>query len=167
MCTMRQQSLTVSLSFEISTSIPATQFFQRIHAVNFILHKAKAPFFFFAGNLKCHKKIWATRDFRTMQTVRGLVDRQRVLGPIESKLPIFDSVRNPTDNASKVGGCTFLITRTNKYQTQTQPQAVIPTNIIKMQARFQFPIENWIPRRNPSPRTNKFPTFYQLRNCVS
>lgn len=45
----------------------------------------------------------------TMETVWGLVDRQRVFNPIECKPSIFDSVSNPTHNAAKIGGSTFLI----------------------------------------------------------
>jgi hypothetical protein len=54
----------------------------------------------------------------TMETVWGLVDGQRVFNPIECKPSIFDSVSNPTHNAAKIGGSTFLIM--NSFNTIKQ-----------------------------------------------
>lgn len=49
-----------------------------------------------------------------METVWRLVDGQREFNPIKSKFSIFDSVRDPTHNASKIGCSTFLIIK-NAY----------------------------------------------------
>lgn len=66
-----------------------------------------------------------TSSFSYRADCWGLVDRQRALGPIQSELPIFDPVSHPTHNAPKVGGRTFLIRHTIKYNPNNQPQALI------------------------------------------
>ena len=48
-------------------------------------------------------------QFHTVETVWRLVDGQLIFNPIESKLPIFDSVCNSTNNAAEKGHSTFLI----------------------------------------------------------
>lgn len=53
-----------------------------------------------------------------METVWWLVNWERVISPIKSKLPIFNPVCYPSNNAAKIRGSTFLINTKISVKTQ-------------------------------------------------